>query len=96
MHMSVLGRAASSTAACEGATGTCPPSSVQVGLCQTAVGADKDVNIATARAAVRNAASEGAELVVLGECNASWLAGNQFASSYPVIIVWSSFVFTNA
>lgn len=45
----------------------CPRANVRVGLCQMAVGADKDANIAAMRAAVRKAADGGAQLVVLPE-----------------------------
>jgi apolipoprotein N-acyltransferase len=41
--------------------------SVHVALCQTKVTADKGLNIATAREAVRAAASKGAELIILPE-----------------------------
>jgi omega-amidase len=40
---------------------------VNVALCQTKVTADKNLNIATAREAVRAAAAQGAELVILPE-----------------------------
>jgi len=39
----------------------------KIGLCQTAVSADKAVSLKNARAAVEQAVSEGAQLVVLGE-----------------------------
>ncbi len=41
---------------------------LKVGVCQIDVGADKAVNIATARGALKEAASASADLVVLPEC----------------------------
>jgi omega-amidase len=41
--------------------------SVHVALCQTPVTSDKNINIATAREAIRTAASQGAELIILPE-----------------------------
>lgn len=41
---------------------------LRVGVCQIDVGADKPVNIATAKGALSEAAKNGAEMVVLPEC----------------------------
>jgi predicted amidohydrolase len=42
-----------------------PPSSVHVALCQMSVDPDKGTNIARASHAIRDAASRGAQLIVL-------------------------------
>lgn len=49
------------------AGGAAPQQKVKVALCQLHVTADKDENIRTARAAIQDAASNGAQLVVLPE-----------------------------
>ena len=43
-------------------------SSLKIGVCQVAVGADKAVNIATTKKALETAAEAGANMVVLPEC----------------------------
>jgi len=47
---------------------TWPSEPVKAALCQLSVGVDKAANIASARVAIRDAAAQGAQLVVLPEC----------------------------
>lgn len=57
----------SATSAAEAYAPLPPAKQVKAALCQLSVGADKDANIRTARAAIEEAAKGGAQLVVLPE-----------------------------